>query len=372
MRILHVIENLNTGGAEHMLVNLAIEQTHRHHEVEVLCLFELGELAGKLMTIGVNVYAAQKYSGSNGAFIRRIAGVVSKFAPDVIHTHSLMGNYYLAFVRLFTAPRAVQVVTRHGLLRGGHIKRLGMLFHLSLWMTHWAVGVCDAVSAELFTQHAHFKDRIVSIKNGIDLGRFKLRNAKSQADLKAQLKLTPQHQLVGIVARLDPIKNHTLLLTAFAEVNKALPNTVLVIIGDGVMREALETHARTLKLDSVVFFLGDRIDVPELLAGLDAYVLSSDNEGYSLSLLEASAAGLPLVATAVGGNADIVRQGQNGLIVPPKSPAALAEALIHLLNDAPQAMLMGNDSRAWVERHGSVQAMADAYEQLYAMKARTA
>lgn len=369
MKILHVIETLNTGGAEHMLVNLAIEQLQRKQQVAVLCLFEAGDLAGRLTALGVNVHACHKPDGLTWVFVRDIFGMVSFVAPDVIHTHSLMGNYYMAFIRLFAAPRAVQVVTRHGLLRGGKVKRLGQLFHGSLWMTHWAVGVCDAVSEELLTQHTRFTPRIVSIKNGIDLARFKIRNSQSRAALKAQLGLSDQYRLCGIVARLDPIKNHQLLLTAFAIVRQALPNAALVIIGDGVMRQALEEQTKALNLTESVFFLGDRTDIPALLAGLDIYVLSSDNEGYSMSLLEAAAAGLPLVVTAVGGNADIVQQDHNGLIVPPRDPKALAAALLQLLNDPPQAERMGSHSRTWVEQNGSVQAMADLYEKLYTSEA---
>lgn len=369
MKILHVIETLNTGGAEHMLVNLAIEQLRRKQQVAVLCLFEAGDLAERLTALGVNVHACHKPEGLTWSFVREIFGIVWQFAPDVIHTHSLMGNYYMAFIRLFAAPRAVQVVTRHGLLRGGKVKRLGQLFHGSLWMTHWAVGVCDAVSEELLTQHARFTSRIVSVKNGIDLTRFKRRNPQSQAALKAQLGIGDQYRLCGIVARLDPIKNHQLLLTAFATVQQPLPNTALVIIGNGVMRQTLEAQTKALNLTESVFFLGDRTDIPELLAGLDVYVLSSDNEGYSMSLLEAAAAGLPLVVTAVGGNADIVQQEHNGLIVPPRDSKALAEALLQLLNNPQQAERMGSHSRAWVEQNGSVQAMADIYEKLYTSKA---
>ncbi|NOT83201.1 MAG: glycosyltransferase [Methylococcaceae bacterium] len=369
MRILHVIENLNTGGAEHMLVNLVTEQIRRQNHVAVLCLFEAGDLAGNLTALGVNVTACHKNSGLNLSVILTLIKRVYQFAPDVLHSHSLMGNYYMAFVRLFAAPRAVQVVTRHGLLREGKVGRLGFLFHLSLWMTHWAVGVCDAVSAELISKHARFSLRILTINNGIDLARFKPCNSGSQQALKLELKLGTQTRLVGIVARLNPIKNHHLLLEAFALVQQQVPHSALVIVGDGELRRELEAYTQTLKLTSSVFFLGDRTDVNTLLAGLDVFVLSSNNEGYSLALLEAAAGSLPLVATAVGGNADIVEHNQNGLIVPPKQPTALAAALIKLLENPERANLMGNNARIWVEKNASVQAMADAYEQLYTRKA---
>ncbi|MEQ1637570.1 MAG: glycosyltransferase [Methylococcales bacterium] len=369
MRILHVIENLNTGGAEHMLINLVTEQVRRQHQVAVLCLFEPGDLAGNLTALGVTVTACHKNIGLNVSVIGKMLATVYTFSPDVVHSHSLMGNYYLAFIRLFAAPRAVQIVTRHGLLREGHVSRLGFLFHLSLWMTHWAVGVCDVVSTELLTKHARFKRRIVSIKNGIDLDRFKRRNMHSQKALKSELKLSAEDRLIGIVARLNPVKNHRLLLEAFALVNTQLPHSALIIIGEGETRQELEHTVQTLNIASKVFFLGNRVDVQDLLAGLDIFTLSSDNEGYSLALLEAAATSLPLVATDVGGNRDIAKQGHTGLIVPAKDPVALAEALITLLKNPEQADFMGSNARAWVEKNASIQAMADAYELLYRKRA---
>ena len=365
MRILHVIENVNTGGAEHMLLNLVTEQVRRKHHVEVMCLFELGDLVEHFTAIGVTVTACHKRNGVDVPFIRRVMGVMQAFSPDVVHCHSLMGNYYVAFVRLLTLSRAIQIVTRHGLLREGEVNRLGFLFELSLWLTRWAVGVCDTVSDELLTKHARFTPRILTIKNGINVARFKPRNPDSQHRLKAQLRLAEDYCMVGIVARLNPIKNHRLLLDAFALLNKHNPHSALVIVGDGAIRQELEAYAHTLNIAAVVFFLGDRADVPELLAGLDVFVLSSDNEGYSLALLEAAAASLPLVATDVGGNADIVQPGKNGLIVPSNNSVALAEALMRVLADAEQANAMGEQARAWVEQNGSVQAMANAYERLY-------
>jgi glycosyltransferase involved in cell wall biosynthesis len=365
MRILHVIDNLNTGGAEHMLLNLATEQCRRQHLVEVLCMFELGDLAGQMQAQGVRVTACHKQSGFDWACVRTMLRIVSQFKPDVVHTHCLMGNYYLAFVRLLLASRSCLIVTRHGLLRGGHVARLGLLFHVSLWFTDWAVGVCDAVSEELFTQHARFTPRIVSIKNGIDVQRFQVRNPQQHLVLTSQLGLPEQARIIGIVARLNPVKNHQLLLEAFAIIKQQLPEAALVVIGEGECRPALEASIQRLKLPDAVFLLGDRSDVHTLLAGCDVFVLSSDNEGYSLALLEAAASGLPLVATDVGGNVDIVNPDLNGLLVPAKDPEALATALTRLLTDVPLAEHMGANARRWVEQHGSVQAMADAYDRLY-------
>lgn len=368
MRILHIIENLNIGGAEYMLLNLAIEQVRRQHQVEVMCLFDAGDLAERLISIGVIVTPCHKNNGLDLAVILKMMRIVRAFAPDIVHSHSLMGNYYLAVVRILTLSHSKQIVTRHGLLREGNVSRLGMLFDLSLWMTHWAVGVCDAVTDELLTKHARFSARILTIKNGINLQRFNPRPVARQNNLKMQLKLDNNVRLIGIVARLNPIKNHRLLLEAFALLLKNKDSIALVIVGDGVCRQDLETYATQLNIAELVFFLGDRADVDELLPCLEVFVLCSNNEGYSLALLEAAAASLPIVATDVGGNADIIQHGVTGLIVPPQNPVALAAAIAQLLSNSKQALLMGIQARAMVEECGSVQVMADSYEKLYQEK----
>jgi glycosyltransferase involved in cell wall biosynthesis len=137
-----------------------------------------------------------------------------------------------------------------------------------------------------------------------------------------------------------------------------------VLVGDGELRASLQQCAIDEQIADAVHFLGDRNDVPDLLRGLDVFALSSVSEGYSMALLEASAVGLPIVATDVGGNGEIVKDGETGALVPARNVAALAEAML-ALQEPEVAAGLAHAARAWVEQHGSLEAMAARYDDLY-------
>jgi glycosyltransferase involved in cell wall biosynthesis len=161
------------------------------------------------------------------------------------------------------------------------------------------------------------------------------------------------------------VKDHALLLRAFAKVRMQVPEAVLAVVGDGPLRAALETQAEQAGISDAVRFMGDRHDVPRLLTGMDVFALSSASEGYSIALLEACAAGLPIVATDVGGNREIVRDGVNGRLVPAADVAALATALIALLRGGDEAGRMGRAGQSWAQAEASFRTMAERYHGLY-------
>jgi glycosyltransferase involved in cell wall biosynthesis len=165
---------------------------------------------------------------------------------------------------------------------------------------------------------------------------------------------------------MQPVKDQANLIHAFARVRERVPEAVLLLIGDGTLRGELERLAGELGLMDAVRFLGDRSDVDRLLRGLDIFALSSLSEGYSVALLEACAAGLPIVATDVGGNREIVRDQNNGLLVPAADPDALAAALGRLLQAPELTSTMGRAGRKWVLAEGSLRTMAERYLRLYA------
>jgi len=207
--------------------------------------------------------------------------------------------------------------------------------------------------------------QLVAVPNGIDVGRFAPRDEAARERLVATLGLPPSTRVVGTVGRLNRVKDHAGLLQAFARLQGDVPDAVLVVAGDGELRAELAALAATPALAGRVHLLGDRSDVADLLRAFDLFVMSSRSEGYSIALLEACASALPIVATDVGGNAEIVHAGENGLLLPPGDPVALADALRMLLADPLRARAMGQAGLEWVGREGSLAAMAARYEQLY-------
>jgi glycosyltransferase involved in cell wall biosynthesis len=172
--------------------------------------------------------------------------------------------------------------------------------------------------------------------------------------------------VVGTVGRLVDDKDHALLVDAFARLTVPRPHARLVVVGDGERRETLATQIAGLGVRTAVLLTGDRDDIPALLPAFDVFAMTSRNESYSIALLEAAAAGLPAVASDVGGNREIVQHGSTGLVVTDRSPEVFARAL-ESLADAPEVRArMGAQARRWVEEHGSLQAMVRGYEAAYA------
>ena len=361
MNITHLVENLNRGGLERVVIDLVREQVAEGHRVDVICLFEEGQLAPEL---DVPIYAARKGGGFDIGAIRRVRARLKDRGSAVLHTHNAMAHYYgmLAAIGL---PIACRINTRHNMSGLGGGSRRDWLYRRSLMLTDAVVSVSAAAHADLIASRLMREGRAIAVPNGIPIRGFLPVSQDSHARLAAEIGVAPETRIVGAVGRLHPAKDHRNLLRAFRLVADARSDVVLVIVGGGSLREELEAFAAEQGVADRVRFLGDRSDVRELLRGFDLLAVSSRTEGYSVVLVEASAVGLPIVATRVGGNAEIVRDGVSGLVVPPSDPAALAAGMRALLDDAARASRMGEAARAWALGEGSVETMARRYEAIY-------
>ena len=246
--------------------------------------------------------------------------------------------------------------------RGG---RQEWLYRQSLRGTDYAVAVCEAARQRFAADGMRPRRALLSVPNGIRLERFRPADDVARQSLVAELGLPTGSRIIGTVGRLQPVKDHALLLRAFAKVRVQVPEAALVIVGDGPLRAALEAQAEQAGLSDAVRFMGDRHDVPRLLTGMEVFALTSTSEGYSVALLEACASSLPIVATDVGGNREIVRHGINGRLVPSGDTAAIATALIALLRGGEQAAAMGRAGYAWAQAEASFRTMAERYHGLY-------
>ncbi len=362
MKILHVVETLHVGGLERVVIDLAKEQIIRGAQCGIVCLFEKGALANEIEAEGIPVQTCSKNSGLDMAAIKRLARFIQDFQADVVHTHNVTCNYYAAMALMNNAKVSL-VNTRHGI--GDMPRRKNWLYGLSLLRTSCAVGVCDATSNMLRRQFPVFSRKIVTVRNGIVLEAYQECNKTSHLWLSKLMGLPEDSLLVAIVARLSAVKNHSMLFHAFQKVLEVVPTARLVVIGDGELRPALESEVRQMGIEEEIIFLGDRRDVPSLLSGVDVFALSSMEEGYSISLLEACASALPIVATDAGGNAEIVRHKENGLLVENGDAGSFADSIIAILRSAGKRQKYGSNSRAWIEREGAVQGMCRRYEDIY-------
>jgi len=288
----------------------------------------------QLDALGVRTVVLQRPS------IRRIAAVLRSVRPDVAHVTDVWPQAVVA-ARIAGVPRVL--VTHHTpeLPRRDNVR--GRLWNRAGWSLRPDVIYTSEADR---TRDGRRPGHVVPL--GIDLQRFG----------SAQPGLAKQGPLVGNVARLAEQKDHRTLLAAVPAVVARRPGTRFVIAGDGELREELERAAEGLPVD----FLGHREDVPMLLASLDVFAFPSQFEGLCLAVIEAQAAGVPVVATSVGGLRETVVDGETGLLVPPRDPRALADAIVRLLDDPELSARLAEEARRRAQRYSEARMVAQTLE----------
>jgi glycosyltransferase involved in cell wall biosynthesis len=364
MNITHFVENLDRGGLERMVLELVKLQHRQGHRCQVVCLFEPGSQAHELDRLGIPVSACDKREGLDLRALTRARKLVHGHATEVLHTHNAVAHYQAVYATYGLGMRQV-INTRHGMGGNQRAARREWLYRRALANTDTVVAVCEAARSDAVRRGIVPMAKTRVVPNGIQIGGFQVASLTMRQRLQDLLGLPANTRLIGTVGRLNWAKDQAGLIQAFARVNRELPHTALLLIGDGELRKYLEVRAAEEGVTDRVHFLGDRNDVHELLQCLDLFVLSSISEGYSLALLEAGATALPIVATDVGGNGEIVRDGETGYLVPASDPTRLAQAMLYLLRNPSHAQALGKSARTWVEQHGSLDAMAGSYARLY-------
>jgi glycosyltransferase involved in cell wall biosynthesis len=343
---------------------MAAAQLQQGHAVRIVCLWHTGDLAERARQAGVAVSCCDKGPGIDWRSILRLRAELRAARADVLHTHNAMAHYYAVAASLGLGIRSV-ISTRHGAGAKSAADRVEKLYKLAMRATDFGVAVSRAGRQRYVDTAVIPEAKARAIPNGIELGGFVARSDERARALRIELGLPPDALTFGTVGRLNEVKRQVDLLRATRARLDAGDLICLILVGDGPMRAELEQERERLGLADHVRLLGVRTDVPALLSAMDVFVLCSRSEGYSLALVEAAAAALPIIATDVGGNAEIVADGVNGLIVPPADAAALQGAMARLQADTPWRQRFGAASRAWALREGTLQAMCDAYDVLY-------
>jgi glycosyltransferase involved in cell wall biosynthesis len=365
MQIIHFVENLERGGLERTVIELVIAQREAGHDCRVICLFEPGVLAAELTAQGVPVDACRKRTGFDWQAMRCARALLRNSPGAVLHTHNATAHYY-ALSAALGLPLECVVNTRHGMGATDPGSRKEWLYRHSLHATNYVVAVCEAARKHFAAQGVRPRTALLSIPNGIRVERFAPANAQARAALISEMGWPQDSRIIGTVGRLHPVKGQSHLLHSLRTLRERVPQAVLAIVGDGEMRTVLERETDELGLRPWVRFLGDRNDVPRLLEAMEVFALPSLSEGYSIALLEACAAALPIVATDGGGNREIVRDGSNGRLIAADNTDALTDALCDVLASEERARRMGQIGREWVLAEGTFRTMAARYERLYA------
>lgn len=361
IRLLQVVPTLRCGGAERMVVNL---MTHLDHERFEVAAVNLGDSEGwvlerRLAEGGFQVWCLGKRPGFDPRIPFRIRNVVREFRPHLVHSHL---SLHYVFPSLIGCPPLGHVTTVHLPGETQHRRVVEPLTRMAFRRGVIPVAVSRDV-AQWVTSVGGVRDCML-IPNGIPIADYKLPMASRQLWRNGQ-GFKERDVLFVCVARLEKQKNHGLLLQAFARVFAAEPCAYLLLVGDGGQRWNLELRARELGLRDKIRFLGQRSDVCEILGASDVFVLASQNEGNPLSLMEAMATGLPVVATAVGGVPELIVDQRSGLLVGPDDSMGLAAAMLRLFQDAELRRTMAANAAQHALQAFSATRMAQAYMELY-------
>ena len=366
MKVLHVVNSLNVGGLEQMVISLAKVQKQLGYEVAIASLQEKGYLATSVERMGISVLCAEKGNNTNSlrsVFLLRKA--IRTFAPRIIHTHNAVPHYYTVLASRGLLNDARFINTRHDMGQHAYTIKAESLYKLAMHWTKFGVSVCNAAQREFLAFRSFPLRKARVVINGISLNQFDVKSPSGKPSLCESLNIPKSTWIIGTIGRLAPIKDQGLLIDAMSDLCKHISNACLVIVGDGPSREALEKKTAELNLTEKVFFLGRRNDVASLLSGMDIFVQSSITEGYSMALVEAAAAGLPVIATDVGGNGEIVQQGITGILIQAATGEKFSKAISFLIASEKLRQEMSQNAIAWAQANGSIEQMAAAYSELY-------
>ena len=361
INVLHLIQGLEIGGLEIMVINFLERIDRSRYRPSICCYDSLGSLSQGLPERGIGVHLLRRRPGIDYFYPFKLAKYLRKSKSKILHLHNPTALFYGTLAGKIAGTPCI-IYTEHGRDFSSSFK-VRIANRILCRMVDKIVVVAECGKRYLVEHEGVNEKKIVKIYNGIDSKKFGIRQEVTL--IRRELGITDDQSVIGIVARLDPIKNHACLIKAMKTVAARLPRTVLLIIGDGSLRSELEGLTVNLGLQDHIKFLGARSDIPELLSMLDVFVLSSFSEGLSLTLIEACAAAKPIVATDVGGNAEIIKHQSNGLLVPSDQPGVMARAILEILNDKEKARLMGEVGKKKFEEEFTLDVMVKKYEELY-------
>jgi glycosyltransferase involved in cell wall biosynthesis len=363
LRILYTVNRMDVGGSQTHLLQVLRLLDRRRFEPMLCCLTGRGALLETAKATGATVVAAGlgglKSPAALGAIVR-LSSFMRRNRVDVVHNYLLRAN--LVGTLAARLARVPVVLTSK---RGCHERR-----GLELAAARLSNRLADCVTANAEAVRAFVHDnescpltKMVVIPSGIDTDRFA---PLPPADYKARLGVAAGRRVVGIVTRQRVRKGVEEFLRAMASVRTCVPEACAVVVGEVSLDESLGGLVREHGLDGHIHLLGPRSDMPEVLSAFDVFVLSSHDEGMSNAVLEAMAMQKPVVATDVGGTGEVVQPGRTGLLVPPKDPQALADAIAQVLTMPADALAaMGERGRAAAVERFSAHAMVRQMEELY-------
>ncbi|MCK9364724.1 MAG: glycosyltransferase [Syntrophales bacterium] len=352
---------MKVGGLERVLAAIVLSLDKAKYDVQVWCLARGGQIAAELSAQGVPVRILSMQSYYNPIAILRLACLMKREKFDLVHTH---GYFASTFGRLAAILASIPVIITH--VHSTYYDYSKRNIWIERFLSRWTDRIiCISRAVEEFvtlTEGIH-QDKTALIYNGVALpghpacGREKMRNS---------FNIYAEAVVIIIVASLTENKGHGLLMAALAPLTQRFPALRLIIVGDGPLREPLSKESRRLGIEKAVIFTGIRTDISALLNMADIFVLPSQlREGLGVALIEAMAAGLPVIGTAIGGIPELIQENENGLLVPPGSVEALTTSLEKLISDPAARKMMGQKGTQMYQERFTMSMMTRQIETLY-------
>lgn len=365
IHVLHVVDSLRVGGLENGVVNMINGLDRGTFRSSICCLKTTGGLQNRLSDPAVKVFELHQKPGDY--LFPRLRKILRDEQVSILHSRS-WGPFFDSVVagRLATTPFIVHSI--HGIyspdIYGMRWKRRVLQRLLSLG-THKLYAVADYLRQYYIRVVGVPAKKIDTIYNGVDTEIYKATGQRGCGQERKKLGLPATDILIGSVGTLYWVKDPQTFLTAAAMVLQNRDDVSFLWVGGGPLKEDLQARAKELGIDKRVFFMGLRDDVPRILTALDIFVLPSITEGLSNSILEAMASGLAVVATEVGGNCELIENGQSGYLIPPRRPEILANMLFKLVSDGKLRARLGEKARRRVVEKFSLKKMVENYQQMY-------
>jgi sugar transferase (PEP-CTERM/EpsH1 system associated) len=367
--IAHVIFRLGTGGLENGLVNLINNLPKEKYRHAIICMTDYTHFRDRIHRDDVDIYCLNKKEGKDLLVYYRLWKLLSKLKPDVIHTRNL--SALEAQLPAYLAGIKRRIHGEHGRdvedLDGTNFKHTQLRRFFRLFV-HRYVPMSRDLETWLIRQIKVAPKKVTQIYNGVDMAKFAPTQNKPSSLLPANFQENDLI-IIGTVGRQAPVKDPVTLLQAFILWAKAKPKlaekTRLVMVGNGSLHQLLQQQAQESGLAHLIWLAGDRSDVAQLMQAFDIFVLPSISEGISNTILEAMASGLPVIATRVGGNPELVVDQQSGFLVDRQNPQALADAINHYVEHPGTIRQHGEFGRQVCEQRFSLQRMLSDYMSVY-------
>lgn len=368
MRILYLIDAQGGGAMTHVL-DLAEGVIEANIQAEIL-FFTDGPSIGEANKRKIPFHIIKK-KGFGLVFIAKLYRFLKINRFDILHTHTINGNFYGRIAgKLAGITYLLTTVHSHIIDELKGLKEPSLFdqfrYRIDLFFSRWTstlVVVAESIRVRLIKERIPV-EKINVVENGVDINEFKL-SPQIGLEVRKELCIPDGKKVIGIIGRMVPLKNHMLFLESAREVSKERQDVYFLIVGDGPLRDNIQKYAKSLEFGKRIIFTGWRSDINRIIPSLDILVLCSQVEGHNIVILEAMSCEKPVIGTDVRGIHSIIKNSENGILVPPGDPIGLAKTMLYLLNNPEKAEALGKAGRRYVKEKFSVDKMVSAYLHLY-------